>query len=174
MKLSLEKIGMDRFCPENLNLKSLATPGNGIVATIGAASAPYITYLYGENRSIPLAMFAGIIIMDWIAGVAAAHKDKVYASEYGISGIYRTLFICLFPAIGNLIDKAMGTPGFLFYAITFGLSYHNWQSMTANVYRAGWGKFIPQFVLDFVGSEIRAKSERAMQKFTQLEKKEEK
>ncbi len=42
--------------------------------------------------------------------------------------------------------------------------------MTANAYRAWGKKFIPQFVVDFVSSEIKAKSERAMQKYNALEK----
>lgn len=176
MKFGLEKLGLDRFSLDHLNLKSLVSPGNGAAAGVGVVVAPYLEFLYGSGRNDVLMAFYGVIMMDWIAGIAAAHKDKIYSSEYGISGIFRTLFILLFPAISNFLDKAMGTPGFLFFAVTFGLIYHYWQSMTANAYRAWGKKFIPQFVVDFVGSEIKAKSERAMQKFANLEqsKKEEK
>lgn len=65
---------------------------------------------------------------------------------------------------GNLLDKAMNTPGFVFYAMTFGLIYHYWQSATANAYRAGWGRLIPDSVVKFVSSEIAAKTQRAMRK----------
>lgn len=174
MKFSLEKLGLDRFSWENLNLKSLATPGNGIVAAIGATIGPFVEYLYGTGRSDFLVIFFGAIAMDWIAGIAAAQKDKVYSSEYGITGVYRTIFICLLPAFSNKLDVAFGTPGFLFYGATLALVYHTWQSMTANIYRAGWGRLIPKAVLNFVGSEIKAKSERAMRKNAKLEQKEEK
>ncbi|WP_236692998.1 hypothetical protein [Aneurinibacillus tyrosinisolvens] len=30
--------------------------------------------------------------MDWVAGIAAAHKDKTYSSEYGLQGFFCTLF----------------------------------------------------------------------------------
>lgn len=33
--------------------------------------------------------------------------------------------------------------------------------MTANAYRAGWEQWIPKSVTSFVGSEIKAKIERA-------------
>ncbi len=119
MKYSLEKIGLDRFSWENLNLKSLSTPGNGLAATVGAVVGPHLTFLYGEGRKEVLAAFVGMIVFDWFTGIAAARRDKVYASEYGIAGISRTLFILLFPALANILDRAMGIPGFLFYSTTF-------------------------------------------------------
>lgn len=170
MKFSLEKLGLDRFAWEHLNLKSLATPGNGVAAGIGVVVAPYIELFYGTGRMNLIVVFFGAITLDWIAGIAAAHKDQVYSSEYGISGVYRTLLILLLPAFFNWLDITFGTPGFLFYGSTFALLYHTWQSMTANVYRAGWGRWIPAYILNLVGSEIKAKSERAMQKQNAMEK----
>jgi len=66
-----------------------------------------------------------------------------------------------FPALANVLDHAFGTPGLLFYAVTFGLNYHTYISLTANAARAGWSKYIPQSVLKFVTSEIKAKADRA-------------
>ncbi len=123
-----------------------------------------INYLYGAERTDILVVFIVLIAIDWITGIAAALKDKTYSTEYGISGILRTLFILSFPAIGNMLDRAMETPGFLFYGVTFGLIYHTFHSMTANAVRAGWGRFIPQQVVDFVSSEIKAKANRAIKK----------
>lgn len=137
---------------------------NTIVAAAGATIGPILDLLYGSGRiSVIMALYA-VIVLDWITGIAAAHKDKTYSTEYGIRGILRTLFILAFPSLANLLDTAMGTPGFLFYAVTFGLIYHTYISLTANAARAGWDKWIPQSVLRFVGSEIKAKADRAARK----------
>ena len=159
---------MNRF---QISLDNLLNPATRTAAATGFVLAPYIDYFYGEGRNDILAVLIFFIIMDWIAGIAAAQKDHTYSSEYGINGIFRTLFILAFPAGSNLLDRAMGTPGFLFYAITFGLIYHTFQSVIANAYRAGWKRFIPQQAVNFVASEIRAKSERAHKQSRQKEDK---
>lgn len=137
---------------------------NTIVAAFGATVGPVLELFYGSGRtSVILALYA-VIILDWVTGIAAAHKDDTFTSDYGIKGILRTIFILAFPALANILDHAMGTPGFLFYAVTFGLIYHTYISLTANAARAGWEKWIPQSVLRFVGSEIKAKADRAAKK----------
>ena len=118
--------------------------------------------MYGENNTGWILLLLMLIIMDWIAAISASSKDGTYRSEYGINGIFRSIFILLLPALMHIADKIFNTPGLMFYSITLGLCYHTWQSVTANVYRAGWGKWIPKFILDFVSSEIKAKTERAM------------
>lgn len=138
------------------------TAEKGAIAAVGAALSPWIDALYGEGRlTIFIALFAAIGL-DWISGVSAAHKDKTYASHYGLlRGVPRTLFLLSFPILANLFDTVMGTPGLLFYAITFGLLYHTWQSLTANAFRAGWSKWIPEYVVKMVDSELKAKADRA-------------
>jgi toxin secretion/phage lysis holin len=144
------------------SLENVATPANGWAATIGAFLTPIFHYFYGSNRLDILVVLFLMICLDWITGVGASQKDKTYSSEYGLSRIPRTLFLLALPAVANLLDKVMGTPGFLFYGVTFGLIYHTWNSLTANAYRAGWP--IPKSIVNLVGSEIKAKTERAARK----------
>lgn len=144
------------------SLESVVTPANGIAATIGAFLAPTFLYLYGTGRTDILVVLFVMNALDWVTGIAAAKKDYTYSSEYGLSRIPRTLFLLALPAVANLLDKVMGTPGFLFYGVTFGLIYHTWTSLTANAHRAGWP--MPKSIENLVGSEIKAKAERAARK----------
>ncbi|GED55181.1 holin [Brevibacillus borstelensis] len=144
------------------SLDNVVTPANGWAATTGAVLSPMLQYLYGSNRQDILVVLLMMIGMDWVTGIHAAKKDKTYSSEYGLERIPRTLFLVALPALANLLDKVMGTPGFLFYGVTFGLIYHTWTSLTANAARAGWP--VPKSVVNLVGSEIKAKAERAARK----------
>lgn len=142
------------------SLENLWTPANAIAASIGLVLTPAFHYFYGTGRNDILLLLLIFIGFDWWTGIAAAKKDDTYKSEYGIKRIPRTLFILAFPAFGNMLDRVLGTPGFLFYGVTFGLIYHTWNSMTANAHRAGW--YVPQSVVKFVSSEIKAKADRSM------------
>ncbi|MGG4447648.1 phage holin family protein [Brevibacillus porteri] len=144
------------------SLENITTPANGWAATAGAFLTPVFYYFYGENRQDILIVLFFMIALDWITGVRASKKDETYSSEYGLSRIPRTLFLFALPALANLLDKVMGTPGFLFYGVTFGLIYHTWNSLTANAHRAGWP--MPKSIVNLVGSEIKAKAERAARK----------
>jgi phage-related holin len=141
----------------------------GIFAALGATLGPIITKIYGKDHTYIMILFFAIIIHDWVTGIAASIKDKTYSSEYGIRGVFRTLYISTYPALGNLIDIVLGTPGFMFHAITFGLIYHYWKSGVANAVRAGLDKWIPDSVINLVESEIKAKAIRAMERQTYLE-----
>lgn len=143
------------------NLQSIMRPDTGAFALLGAIVAPIINAIYGPGRIEIVMVLLFLIILDWITGIAAAHKHKTYTTEYGIVGICRTVFLLCFPAFSNLLDNAFYTPGFFFYAVTFGLIYHTFNSMTANAYRAGWEKLIPKQMVDFISSEIKAKTDRA-------------
>lgn len=144
------------------SLENVTTPGNGWAAAVGAVVAPFFHYLYGSERRDILVVLLVTIALDWLTGVYAAKKDMTYSSEYGLSRIPRTLFLIALPAVANLLDRVIGTPGFLFFGVTFGLIYHTWTSLTANAHRAGWP--IPKSVVNLVGSEIKAKAERAARK----------
>ncbi|SFE95993.1 Phage-related holin (Lysis protein) [Paenibacillus algorifonticola] len=145
------------------------TPSTKLVTMIGGFLAPWIGLFYGPNRLIPIILLVAVTAMDWITGIAAAKKDKTYSSEYGIrQGVPRTMFLLALPVIANLFDQMFVLPGLLFYAITLGLIYHTWQSLTANAYRAGWGKWIPQAVVKLIESELRAKMERATKRGAEL------
>lgn len=146
------------------SLDNVATPANGLAATIGALFSTIFQYFYGINRLDILTVLFFAICLDWGTGIAASKKDETYSSEYGLSRIPRTLFLLALPAFANLLDKVIGTPGFLFYGVSFGLLYHTWNSMTANAHRAGWP--MPKSIEKMVGSEIKAKAERAARKET--------
>ncbi|MFE1630399.1 holin family protein [Brevibacillus reuszeri] len=142
------------------SLENVVTPTNGWAATAGAMVAPIFQYFYGSDRRDILVLLLIMIALDWVTGIHAAKKRMTYSSEYGLSRIPRTLFLLALPAVGNLLDRVMGTPGFLFYGVTFGLIYHTWTSLTANAHRAGWP--MPKSIVNLVGSEIKAKTERSM------------
>lgn len=144
------------------SLDNVATPANGWATTTGAVLAPVFHFFYGDDRRDILVVMLFMIGMDWLTGIYAAKKDKTYSSEYGLSRLPRTIFLVALPALANLLDRVMGTPGFLFYGVTFGLIYHTWTSLTANAHRAGWP--MPKSIVNLVGSEIKAKAERAARK----------
>ncbi|WP_409179157.1 holin family protein [Brevibacillus fortis] len=146
------------------SLENVATPANAWATTAGAVMAPAFHYLYGTNRQDILIVLFFMIVLDWITGISAAKKDQSYSSEYGLSRIPRSLFLLALPAVANMLDRVMGTPGFLFYGVTFGLLYHTWNSLTANAHRAGWP--VPKSIVNLVSSEIKAKAERAARKET--------
>lgn len=146
-----------------VSVAAVVNPKTGLAAGLGASVSVAITSMYGAGEGryeIGVALIA-LVIMDWITGIAASRKDKTYSSDYGLSGIMRTLFILAFPCLATLLDDALGTPGFLFFGVAFGILYHTWQSMTANAYRAGWEKWIPEAIFKMVESEIQAKANRA-------------
>lgn len=159
---------MQRFVRAILSLETLAKPANAAAGFLGAFIGPVIDQAFNSGKFWAYLLFAAIIAGDWIAGTAAAKKADTYRSEYGTAGVFRTLLILWIPFIGFLLDKVTLTafgieqPGYAFYALTIALAYHSWESLTANAYRAGWKKWIPKLVVDYVSSEIKAKAERAM------------
>lgn len=151
------------------SLSNIMHTDTGIFVAIGATIAPVMEKIYGKDHTAVVLLLIIIIIHDWIMGIAASIKDRTYSSEYGIKGIFRTIYICLYPALGNFIDYVLGTPGFLFHAITFGLIYHYWKSGVANAARAGLDKWIPDSIIRLVESEIQAKTIRSLERQAYLE-----
>lgn len=160
-------LGMQRYIKAFMSLDSLAKPANVGAAGIGAAVAPWIYEMTKSGKFWTYMLLFAIVMADWVAGTAAAKKGDSYRSDYGNAAVFRTVFLLGIPYIGMLLDKVSTTvfaihqPGVAFYALTFGLAYHNWVSMTANCARAGWSRWIPRKVLNYVSSEIKAKAERA-------------
>ncbi|AKF92628.1 phage holin family protein [Brevibacillus laterosporus] len=145
----------------SLELNAMAKPATIVIGGIGSLVLPWIDFLYvSGHHHLLIALFL-IIATDWVTGISASIKDGTYSSEYGIGGVFRTIFILFFPVLANVLDHALQTPGFLFFGVTFGLIYHTWASVTANAIRAGWEKWIPKKVMNLVGSELEAKAERA-------------
>lgn len=135
----------------------------GVPAAAGAFLVPTFEFLYGsgEVRFLVMVLLALLIFMDWLSGIRAAKIDNSYSSEYGLAGIWRTAFILFLPAIGHLLDRILNLQGVIFGLFAFGIIYHVLNSMTANSVRAGWGKWIPNQVIEWVSSEIQKKIQRS-------------
>lgn len=146
-----------------------------IASTFGAVFVPVVEFLYGEGEVVKYTMTAlfFFLILDWISGVRASKKDDSYGSQYGIDGVFRSFFLLLLPAGGHLLDKIFDLPSIVFGLLAAGLLYHIIQSMTANAIRAGWGKWIPDWMLtkltEWVRSEIEAKFTRAAERKSKRE-----
>lgn len=137
-----------------------------LFASMGAIFVPIFHYLYGEGevKYIPLTIIILLVIMDWISGTSTSEKDGSYASEYGIQGIKRTAFLLLLPSIGHLMDQSLNLPGIIFGMFAFGIIYHLLKSCLANTVRAGWGKWIPEQIIQWVIDEIEHKAARALKR----------
>lgn len=152
---------MQRYA-KAFSLDGLLNRAAATAAAVGAAAGPVIERLYGSERDWILWGLLTVIFGDWVAGIAASRKDGSYRSDYGVAGILRTIFLLWFPVFANILDHIFKWPGVFFYGVTFMLIYHTFVSATANAYRAGWERWIPRKMIDFVGSEIANKANRAM------------
>src|SRR5690625_2990109 len=156
-------------------LDTVIKTGNLIAATFGAFLVPAFEYLYGEGEVV-LALMAALVFfiaMDWITGIRASKKEQSYGTKYGIDGVFRSFFILLLPAGGHLLDKIIGSPGLIFGILGAGIIYHVIQSMTANAIRAGWGEWVPDWILtrltEWVKQEIESKLARSKQRKAEKE-----
>lgn len=155
---------------EMIHLDTLLKTGNILAGIAGALLVPTFEYLYGEGEVVKYLMTALVffVAMDWISGVRASKKENSYGSKYGIDGIFRTFFILLLPAGGHLLDKVIGSPGLIFGILGAGILYHVIQSMTANAIRAGWGDWVPEWILtrltEWVKEEIESKLARSQRR----------
>src|SRR5690625_3792073 len=120
--------------------------------------------MYGEGTITLYTMLAlaTFILLDWTSGSRAAKKDDSYVSSYGIDGVFRTFFMLMLPVGGHFMDMIFGLPPVFFGLLAWGLLYHTIKSSTANAIRAGWGDWIPDWILnkiaDWVRSEIESKA----------------
>lgn len=135
------------------------------VGAVGASGLAVLNFLYGSGITLTATLiFSAILALDWIAGSRASKKDGSYASEYGIDGAFRTAFILITLAIAYQVDKALELPYVIFFYLVVNFGLHIWKSMTANVARAGWERWIPISVLEFVADEIQHKTARAQKR----------
>lgn len=143
-----------------------------IAGTVGAIFLTVFTLFYGDSAVAiyGMSLYAGVIALDWLSGYRASKKDGSYASEYGIDGAYRTVYLFIAPALAHLVDKWMNTPNIVFGFILLSFSFHIWKSMTANVCRAGWDIWIPLWVLNLVADEIEHKTARARKRIAEKQK----
>lgn len=159
-----------RFTPEVFDLKNVLNPGFSVAGLTGSSVGVLLGAIYGDSK---LNMYVGLLLIavvffDWLGAIGAATKDGSYSSEYGIRGIIRTTIVLMLPQVGRIMDAiagqvvVLGIPLSGFYLfISFGLIYNTWMSMTANFSRAGFDKWIPNWMLEAVASEIRAKITRS-------------
>lgn len=134
---------------------------------IGGVSVPFgsiLNILYGSTAAQWYAALIIMQILDWVTGTKAAKKDGIHTSEYGRAGVSRTFVIISFPTLGFILDKIIGTDGYIYYFFVSTTIYNTWLSFTANVARAGWDKYIPTNILNIVADEIKAKTLRAQQR----------
>jgi phage-related holin len=160
-----------KLSAEVFDLKALINPSLSFVGMAGGTIGTFLSMLYGNsqvNMYVALLLLT-VVVFDWLGAIGAALKDGSYASEYGIQGVFRTTIILTLPLVGRLLDKLTGTPiviadvpvsGFYWF-ISSVLIYNTWMSMTANFARAGYEKWIPNWMLQFVASEIEAKITRS-------------
>lgn len=155
-------------------MDTILKTGNVIAGIAGAMLIPVFEFLYGEGEVVLSLMAALVffIVMDWISGVRASKKDHSYRSKYGIDGVFRSFFILLLPAGGHLLDKIIGSPGLIFGILGAGIIYHVIQSMTANAIRAGWGEWVPEWILtrltEWVKDELESKLARSEKRKREL------
>ena len=147
-------------------MKTILPFNAGAVAVL---LAPAFHFLNGPEpvKYLVLTLYTTLMVMDWIAGYKAALKDGSYASEYGIDGGFRAMFLLGVPAAGNLIDSIAGMPMIAFGFLTGSVGLHIWKSMTANSVRAGWDKWVPTWAMNAVADEIEHKVARAAKRLQQ-------
>ncbi|MEJ8547210.1 phage holin family protein [Brevibacillus borstelensis] len=145
---------------------------SAIFGAVGAFFVSAFHFFYGEGpiRYLAIVLYMLLIAMDWAAGYRASKIDGSYASEYGINGAFRTAFLLFMPAVGHLIDSLLGTPSIAFIFLTAAFGLHIWKSMTANVVRAGWEKWVPEWAMNAVSDEIEHKLARAIKRRQEKEK----
>ncbi|EJW14464.1 toxin secretion/phage lysis holin [Paenibacillus alvei DSM 29] len=111
----------------------------------GAIITPAFNFLYGSGET-SMAMLAALVfflVMDWVTGIRAAKKDNTYASSYGIDGIFRSFFILLLPAGGNLLDKAFQLPGVLFWGAMHRRSVPHSTKHDGECHQSRLGELVP-------------------------------
>lgn len=160
-----------KFSADIFDLRLLINPGFSFAGIAGGSIGVVLNALYGNSQvNMYVALLLLIVVaFDWLGAIGASLKDNSYASDYGIRGVVRTTVILTLPLVGRLMDTIVGTPvviadvpisGFYLF-ISSGLIYHSWMSMTANFARAGYDKWIPEWMLKAVASEINAKITRS-------------
>lgn len=134
-----------------------------VAGSFGAVFGAIFSTLFGNSNIayVGMVIFIFVIIADWISGYRASKIDGSYASEYGIDGAFRTVFILLFPVIAHQADKFMQLPNVLFGFCLLAFGLHVWKSMTANAIRCGWDKWIPIWAFEIVSDELDHKIARS-------------
>ncbi|KOY80179.1 phage holin family protein [Lysinibacillus macroides] len=146
----------------------VAHPAVGAVGTVAMMT---VNFMFGTGITLTAGLvFLAVLALDWVSGRAASKKDGTMASEYGINGAYRSAFMVGILVLAYRVDIALGLPYIVYAYFLFNFGSPTWKSMTANVYRAGWERWIPGFVLERVADEIEHKTARANKRLVEKNK----
>lgn len=84
---------------------------SSVFRTIVALGGGAASYLFGGWSSL-LGILLAFVAIDYITGFVAAGIEGKLASEVGLKGIAKKIFIFVMVAVGHLVDQAIG-PGIL-------------------------------------------------------------
>ena len=127
----------------------------------GATQAVFITYV----------LFAVLIVLDWLSGTSAAKKDKIDTSQYSYDGWKKSMFLLAVPAVARLIDLIIGTNVVVMGIVTAAMARGVARSVLANIKRAGWISYFPDWLIKWIQSELDSKDARAEQRLNEIKKK---
>lgn len=156
-----------------LDLDGIIKLDTGAIMLAGGTIGAIMEKLYGKGGTDMMYFLILLLVLDLTTGTAAAKKEGVETSEYGLKGLTRVGVLALLPGAMHYLDSYMDTNGFLFYAITFGIAYHTFKSFTANMVRCGWDRYIPMGLINYLESEIQSKIMRSENRYESLKYSEE-
>lgn len=147
------------------NFSNMINAKTGAAAITGTTLGYYLTIAYGsEANLLAMAVLGLAVFYDWITGIIAAIKDKTLSSAYGLQGVARTLVIVGLPAMASMIDRMFSLPNLFFFLFWGGIFVHTLTSLAANSKRIGWDRWIPDWAIQAIASEIKAKINRSQER----------
>ena len=156
-------------------LAQTATVGKQIVehpfiSSMGASGMLFFEYGFGAVKTILAAylLYVILISLDWLTGTSAAKRDGIDTSAYGIDGIKRTIFLLTIPGIARILDIIMGTEVIITGVVIAILARSIARSVIANTKRAGWERWLPMWMIDWVSAELDHKDKRAQQRLQEI------
>lgn len=143
-----------------------------ILATFTAVIMLIFEYGFNSNKVVfvTFIIFASLIALDWLSGTAAAKRDGIDTSKYGIDGVKRTVFLLALPCIARLIDITAGTEVVIMGLVIGVLARSVARSVIANIKRAKWNVYIPDALLEWVADELEQKDARALRRLAEKTK----
>jgi toxin secretion/phage lysis holin len=136
-----------------LNLLPQTQPERAAMG-IGAAVGAVFNFIFGGLDQTLSALFV-LVTLDFVTGWAASGKEGTLRSEKGRNGIKHKVFMFMAVAFCNVIDRGMGLPQTLRSMAVCAYSANEALSILENVYRMGYGQYIPTFLQSKI-EQIRA------------------
>ncbi|MCP3741471.1 phage holin family protein [Rossellomorea sp. BNER] len=154
-----------KFYAGIFNLSNMGTEKNIFAAILSTPLGYFLTLTYGgEWNLLCMTALVAATAYDWVSGIQASKKDDTYASVYGLQGMIRTLVVLSLPAFASTLDRIFTLPNIFFFLFWGGIMVHTLTSFTANSVRAGWDRWIPNWAIEAVASEINAKINRSKER----------